>query len=161
MADNDMHRVPLSRLCEVLGLSARRVGQLIAEGVIPAPRNARYDLGGCCQGYIRFLKSVPKDTSLADARKLLLQEKAAIAKLQRQQLDGSLVALGDVFKSLDIAYQAMKARLLGIPTKLVPRLTANPQTNFRLTTDFIREALDEIAQWTFTAEETPKSEAAE
>jgi hypothetical protein len=142
MANNDVPRVPLSQLCEILGLSARRVGQLITEGIIPAPRSAKYDLAASCAGYIRFLKSVPKDRSIADARKRLIEERTAIATLQRKQLEGTLVEIDGLMKSVDVVFQACKSHLLSIPTALTPRLSgpANRAQDFKLLTDAIYEA---------------------
>jgi hypothetical protein len=134
--------------------------------VLPPPvSHGVYLLAASVAAYIKHARSDRRfgepGSRFREARTRRMEELAHKAMLDRKAREGELVAVADVFRGVDTAYQAMKARLLGIPTKLVPRLTANPQTNFRLTTEFIHEALDEISRWTFTAAETPKREAAE
>jgi hypothetical protein len=148
----------------LLSVSARAgSGNLITEGIIPAPRSGRYDLGGCCQGYIRFLKTVPKDKTITDARKLLVQEKAAIATIQRKQLEGSLVKISDLMQGIELSYQACKSRLLAVPTRITPRLhgPADRLKDFALMTDAICEALDEIANIKFVEKKRNEATDAE
>lgn len=78
-----------TQLADLLGLSERRITDLITAGVMPARGPAGFDLGASVRGYIAFLKSMP--SNLTDERARLTKSQADMAELKLLERTGELV----------------------------------------------------------------------
>jgi hypothetical protein len=90
-------------VAEVLGVTRRRVSQLVQEQVLPAPVNHRYDLVKCAAIYIKFQRRNSEqqggDSSTAELKKsraaLLRVQKRTAEVAYRKQM-GELLELDEV-----------------------------------------------------------------
>ncbi|MFP3012502.1 MAG: hypothetical protein ACEY3D_06140 [Rickettsia sp.] len=46
----------LSDIAEALGLTTRRIQQLVKSNILPKPIDSNYDLAGCIRGYEKYLQ---------------------------------------------------------------------------------------------------------
>jgi phage terminase Nu1 subunit (DNA packaging protein) len=90
-------------LAEVLNLTRRRISQLVAEQVLPAPVNHKYDALRCAQRYIAYQRKNAEqqsgDSSTADLKKSrseLLRAQKRNADLAYQQKTGELIPIEDL-----------------------------------------------------------------
>lgn len=96
--------VTISRLCEVLNLSQRRIGQLVDEGM-PRTGHGKYDLVGCCSWYIRYLQQVVEKnprvqrgtdgTSVAIEKARNLALDSELRELKLKEARGELISVAD------------------------------------------------------------------
>jgi hypothetical protein len=47
---------PAHIVAKLLNVTRRRVQQLSADGIIPKPKDGKYDIVGCLTGYIKYLQ---------------------------------------------------------------------------------------------------------
>jgi phage terminase Nu1 subunit (DNA packaging protein) len=139
----------LARLFE---LSPRRIQQLADDGVIPRVERGRYELVGAVRGYIKHLREKAFAGDLgADAystqRARLTKARADMAELEQRQLAKELIPADDIEAAWSAVTLALRARLLSIPTKAVPRLLAAKDAVqiSEILRDQISEALDDLA----------------
>jgi len=117
--DLEVSRVELAK---ALGLSGSRVGQLVAEGILPAGEHAKYPLLACLTAYrsnARKSNESAKDRkAFISARTRLLEAKAETAEIEREERLGVLVN-GEVFGDVVIGlFGVVRTRLLGLPNML-------------------------------------------
>jgi phage terminase Nu1 subunit (DNA packaging protein) len=118
LEDLEVSRVELAK---ALGLSGSRVGQLVAEGILPAGEHGKYPLVACLEADRVRRKSgeSAKDrAAFISARTRLLEAKAETAEIEREERLGVLVN-GEVFGDVMIGfYSVVGTRLLGLPNML-------------------------------------------
>jgi hypothetical protein len=95
--------VSVAVVAEVLNLTRRRISQLVAEQVLPAPLNHKYDALRCAQRYIAYQRKNADqqggDSSTADLKKSradLLRSQKRNADLAYQQKIGQLIEIEDL-----------------------------------------------------------------
>ena len=139
----------LARLFE---LSPRRIQQLADDGIIPRVERGRYELVGAVRGYVKHLREKAFGGDLGPdtygtQRARLTKARADMAEMERQQLAAELIPADDVEAAWSAVTLALRARLLSIPTKAVPRLLAAKDAVqiSEVLRDQISEALDELA----------------
>lgn len=119
--------VSVQELAELLGLSPRRVQQLVADGVIPKAAHGSYDLGRSIRAYLKHLKgdglaSVPKDYTAERTR--LVKAQADKAEMEVALQRGDLWNKDDVAAIWSDEILRCRSRLLVIPSKVAPVLAA-------------------------------------
>lgn len=123
----------LNTLSELLKLSPRRVQQLANEGVVHKSSRGKYDLVKSVRGYIGYLNDqVPNKASgefNADSRAIadtgranLLTERAAMARIERQEMEGALLSAADVRKDAYRSAVNVRRAMLTLPDRLSPML---------------------------------------
>ncbi|MEM8493229.1 MAG: hypothetical protein AAF756_20620 [Pseudomonadota bacterium] len=137
-----------------LGISTRQVRTLIKSGVLPAGTKGP-DIDACRHAYLDYLRgkatgkvTVRSDTDLdgEQERARLAHHKANIAALEEQQLAGSLIEIAEVADAVGKEYAAVRARLLALPSRVAPLVSAvNDTAEVRgVLDDSVREALEEL-----------------
>lgn len=143
-----METVTVRYLSEVLGISVRRIQQLVQEQIIHAPQtHGRYDAASSVTGYIRYLRT-QADTNggeLTQERCRLIRAKREKIELCTAKLRGELVPAADVSSEWQSMVTCVRDRLLAIPDRAAPLLVAKDEHAIERTLrDMVWEALDEL-----------------
>jgi hypothetical protein len=166
------HEASPEELGSILGLTSRALGKLVERGVLERTSRGRYPLAASVQKYLRYRESLIEDRvhggeeSFAAGRARKVWEEVRALEDARRLREGTLLSADGLAKSLDVVGQAMRTRLLAIPTRLSAQLAPirEPAKIFKLLSDAIHEALTEISNFNLVAaEEAPpaRPEAAE
>lgn len=87
----------------------------------------------------------PAGPTLADARMRHETARASVSELELRRLQGELVPLSEVRAEVAARYTVVRTRLLGVPARVKQRAPHLAAADVRLIDDFIREALEELA----------------
>jgi hypothetical protein len=106
-------------------------------------------------------------SSYDEARTRKVNAEAEIAELELAKVRGELVIAEDVVKAWDDVLSALKGKLLSIPTKAAPVVSAEPEAGScqKILEDLINEALEELSNYepnidpTAAASSQPSEEA--
>ncbi len=117
--------VTTTELAAILGITARRVQQMAQDGTIVPVRRGYFQLGDAVQRYINFLSKpqMSKDEEKIEKAKRaaevsLKTSKAAIAKMEADELKGKLHRAEDVEAfTTDLIY-TVRAAFLALPGRL-------------------------------------------
>jgi phage terminase Nu1 subunit (DNA packaging protein) len=114
-------------LAHILGVSDRRVQQLVTMGAFPRVDRGKYDLPTVVQSYIAFFRA--QFENISDEELDLRAEKALLTRAQRKKVElelkimqGELHRSDDVRRVMNDMLGAFRARCLSIPTKAAPRV---------------------------------------
>lgn len=114
-------------VAELLDLTIQRVGQLRKEGVLvqyKTPAGDRYKLVEAVKSYIRYLRSQtgskgnPWEEKKARAEAELKEAKAAIAMMQRSELEGQMHRSEDVEAVLSDLASEIRSMITALPGRL-------------------------------------------
>lgn len=129
MAENI--QVNEKELAEYLGLSDRRIRQLVQEGIVVKSKRGRYDLKLSVKGYINSIRTDKKvknesidKVKLAREVELLQHDKLKKRKTELivRQMENKMHIAEDVEYFWNTMILAAKSKLTAIPTKISPRL---------------------------------------
>ena len=122
---SDETEVSTTELATVLGVTARRVQQMAQDGTLPTVRKGRFLLAESVQRYIKFLSAEPldeEDRKLEKARRVadatIKTSKATIAKLEAEELKGSMHRAEDVAAMTDDLVYTIRGALNALPGRL-------------------------------------------
>lgn len=116
--------VSATTLAGILGLSARRVHQLVQDDIIRAVSRGRYELGDSVRRYISYLEKtrrngdadLEKERQEAEVR--LKTAKSIIAKHEADELDGTMHRAEDVQAMTEQLLATIRAALMAMPGRL-------------------------------------------
>ncbi len=155
-------QVSTTELAAVLGLSVRRVQQLIQDGVFPTVAKGKLMLADSVQRYIKTVstdgmtdaerKAARKnEESRRQSEAILKASKATIARLNAQELQGKMHRSEDVAKMTEDLIYTIRGMLLGLPGR-VARDTAAATTPSE-TAEIVRKEtyhiLQELSEYTY------------
>lgn len=123
----------LKTLSELLNLSARRLQQLAHEGVVTKLSRGQYDLARSVQGYVSYLNAqIPNKVNseeTTDVRALtnasrakLVTEKAIMAKMDRREMEKSLLEASEVKRDAATSAVNVRQAMMSLPDSLSPLL---------------------------------------
>jgi phage terminase Nu1 subunit (DNA packaging protein) len=168
-ARRDAATYPIDTIAKLLELTPRRINQLENDGILPRPvARGRYELVGCVQGYIRFLraKNINEDlddgTSEVAHRKRLTKARADIAEMEVERLAGTLVDVLSVENAWTAAGTRFRQKVLSIPHKAAPVLAAEEDidTCCAILEEHVHDALRELSNLDVDVDgEEPTTEA--
>ncbi|WP_299297459.1 hypothetical protein [uncultured Tateyamaria sp.] len=124
---------PISRdtLAQLVGLTPRRISQLVAEGVIPKLAHGKYEQNSAVQAYIAYVdgrssnKDDPDKLSLEKERARKTHAEANIAEMQAAKMRGDLVEADELKSALELVMSEVKTKLLNnVPTRIAARSKA-------------------------------------
>ena len=127
----DVVEVNEVELSEYLGLSTRRIRQLVKEGVVYKTQKGRYDLKKSVLGYINSVRAEQKKKDvdleklrISQAAETLMHErlKKRRTELQVLQIEKKLHAQEDVEYFWNAMVLAAKSKITAIPVKCAPIL---------------------------------------
>jgi len=141
---------PLKTISKLLMLTDRRVQQLAAEGHIPKGERGQYELVPVVQGYIKYLRDRAINGDVGedgDDRARLMKAKADIAQFEAERLSGQMLLREDVDAAVTGAFARVRARMIGIPSKVAPLVAAeeNPAEVEGTIRRAVYDALNELA----------------
>lgn len=119
-----------TELAAVLGLSKRRIEQLVQDGTIETVSKGRMKLGDAVQAYIRSVtKPIDEDDIKTEkARRkseaVLKSSRAAIAKYQVQELQGKMHRAEDVAAMTEELVYTVRGALNALPGRLAVDVAA-------------------------------------
>lgn len=153
-----------SEIAAILGLTTRRVSQLVAEGIIPRASRGKYDLASACKSYIvhlrRQLDGQPTGAvDLAAERVRLAKVKATTAEIGLQQLQDQLIGVDDVVTGWGEIVVATRTELLGVPATLRARAPHLAAADIALVDGLITAALDRLADGSWVDDDDDAAEA--
>jgi hypothetical protein len=106
-----------SQLARLVGLSQSRLGQLIDAGIIARSGRNRFPITAVRDVFAHTRSRTEGPKTFAEARTKLLKEKAEIARLQREELQGSLVP-ADQIEEAGLSWAGViRDRALALPTR--------------------------------------------
>lgn len=144
-------------LARLLGISERRIRELRDRGTIPDNGRGRYVLGIAVPAYSEHIRALGAgwkgegeggevlDLTAERARKA--KEEADRLEMQNAVMRGELLARSDVDAAVIEDYSRVRAKLLGIPSKVAPLVaaTSEPREAEGLVKRAINEALQELS----------------
>lgn len=119
----------MAEVADWLGLSARRVGELRAEGVLPGSSGDEYDLKACVRAYCAHIRPAAgrnasggsaSAAGLDQARIEVLNEQRDRLKMLNGQMRGETVLAEDMESVVGAYADATRARILALPTRAAP-----------------------------------------
>ena len=113
-ADAGEQWVPVSVLAVMLGMTARRVQQLVNDGVLPKTLHGKYALTKCIHAYIAHLKSLSDGNVAASERAKLLRAQREKAEIEIDALRRELIPADEVREVVGRCLTNAKSILLGI-----------------------------------------------
>ena len=127
----DETEVSSTELAVVLGVTARRVQQMAQDGTLPTARKGRFLLADAVQRYIKFLSLEPvdeEDKKLEKARRVadatIKTSKATVAKLEAEELKGSMHRAEDVAAMTEDLVYTIRGALNALPGRLAVDVAA-------------------------------------
>src|SRR6516225_3502751 len=133
-----MALVNVQKLASAMNVTARRVQQLVAEG-LPREEKGKYELGKCLLWYIRYLqtalerRAVPTPdgevSSMTEERLALLRADRELREIELAEKRGKLVSIADVEKTLADLVLTTKARIMAIAPRLAAELVGESSRN--------------------------------
>ena len=161
---------PTAVIAKIFGVSTRRVEQLKTEGIIKGEgKPTKYDLLPTIQAYIKYLadkahgREKKEITSELEERKLkaeaeIKESKAAIVKMEQEELEGKLHRAEDVEAITTDHVLFLRSMLMAMPGKLAVDLggthtAAEQAERVRQEVYFI---LDQLANYKYDPEEYKK-----
>ena len=113
-----------------LGISQKMVADMVAMGQLEKKPRGQYDLDECRQQYISRLRETAAgraangDLDLAEERARLAKEQADAKEMENAVARGELVYIEDVGGAIEKQFTKVRAKMLGIPTKVAPEAHA-------------------------------------
>lgn len=150
---------------EIMGdVSARRVRQLAAEGIIPKAGRGKYDLVAVAAAYIRWQAEAFATTGatgdLAEQRARLVSLQADRLERENSVAEGRLVDIEEITERFTRHFYTARNKLLGIPSRAAPLAAHRDAPGvFSVLTELVREVLTELSNH-FGEEAKNEAEAA-
>lgn len=123
--------VKASELAAVLGLTGRRVHQLVEDGIIVKAARGRFCLADCVQRYIEYrtdsalddeAQQIDLEKRRADSE--LRQSKAKIARLEAAELEGKMHRSEDVAALTEDLVYTIRGTLIALPGRVAVDVAA-------------------------------------
>ena len=123
--------VNTTELSQVLGITARRVQQMTQDGTITTVKRGTFNLCDAVQRYIKFLSKEavnPEDVKLDRAKRAaeatLKASKAQIAKMEAEELKGTMHRSEDVEAMTEDLIYSIRGALVSLPGRLAVDVAA-------------------------------------
>ena len=154
MSELEAVKSKLNLLSEILGISTRRIQQLVEDGILPAPdKQGAYDIPACVQSFYYNEFTNSEDEEL-DGR----YERARKAKAEADRIEYDLKIKQGLYLQADLVQNEIeksigncRAKLLALPRKFTPQISVaqNPNEIEEILTNGITEALNELIEPVF------------
>lgn len=126
---SNINNYSLSEISTILGISERRVQQLVKGNIISKSSKDKYDLENSVKGYIKYLKTgacnIDPDSSNIDVNEekgRLIKARAEKAELELELLKGKYLEKKEVDFTWENLMLYFRGRILAMPTKLAPTI---------------------------------------
>lgn len=126
-------KVSTTELACILGITGRRIRQLVEDGQLEKVGRGRFALGDSLQRYIKSLSTVSldaEDRSNDKARRradaVIKASKATVAKMEAQELQAKMHRAEDVAAMTEDLIRAIKEAINTLPDRLAVDVAAAP-----------------------------------
>ena len=141
-------------IAEIFGCTPRWVNELTNGGVIVQVERGKYHLGETIRRYIASIKQQAEEkdkeeTDLREEQTMLTRANRKMAELELAVMNGDLHRSEDVKDIMNEMLAAFRSRLLAIPARLAPEITAanDPMVAQQLIKGEIYDALSELSEY--------------
>lgn len=125
-SDNGVTYVGLNELTSWMGLTSRRVLQMVEEGIIIKEGRGRYPLKICVTNYIEHLKrlaeGVGRKSELGEEKLLTARIERRRRELEFAEQEGSLITVESHRAALAEAFDLVRSNIRNLPGSIAPRL---------------------------------------
>ncbi|MBX3476691.1 MAG: terminase small subunit [Brevundimonas sp.] len=142
--------VSAAELSDWIGVGARRINQLVADGVIKRVGRGRYDLQDSVRRYCQWVSdrasrgvAVQDDLKIENTRKA--KAAADKAELQNARMRGELVHREEVARTWSGVVREVRAALLAVPARVADRLNLSRSDADAVDRE-VRDALINLAE---------------
>ncbi|MDX2265435.1 MAG: hypothetical protein NW215_10745 [Hyphomicrobiales bacterium] len=105
-------------LAAILGLSPRRIDQLVVEGAFQKVARGKFALGDAVQSYIAHIKEEAKKRQATTTDDELRAERARKLRLENDQTEAILLPADAVMNTLDEVVAAVRVGFAGLPARV-------------------------------------------
>ena len=154
MAFDYKQTVTGSELATLLGLSDRRIQQLVKENVIRKAKRNTFVVIDAVQDYVNYqagknLGNYSKGENYQEEKARLTKLQADKAELEVESMSANLVPADDVSRHWYQIITDCKNRLLTVPSKAAPIVAAETEAGMvqDIIDDLMREALEELSEY--------------
>lgn len=140
-------------ICEIMGLSARRIQQLVDEKAIVRSSHGKYDLVASIRSYVEFQKErlIAEDP---DLDKLREETRWIRARRMKSEAEYSIMS-GDLHRSKDVEeimnkmMEFFRSQLLSYPTRSSPKVLGETDINAvqKILKDDMREVMQVLSDY--------------
>lgn len=150
-----------SELAGIMGLTPRRLQQLVSEGVLEQVEEGRFLLGESVQRYITHIKGNGRseeekklDLEKKRAEVELKKARAKVAKVEAAELEGSMFRVEDVQSYTEDMITTVKAQIMSLPGRLAVEVAteSNPAKCAEIIKTEGRALLRELSEYEFNPE---------
>ncbi|GGG32869.1 hypothetical protein GCM10007425_29410 [Lysinibacillus alkalisoli] len=118
--------VSTNELCEIMGLSSRRIQQLVDEKAVVRASHGKYDLPATFKAYLEYEKEkvIADDPDLDKLREETLWTRARRKKTEAELgiITGKLHRAGDVESIMNAMMMSFRSQLLSFASRLAPKV---------------------------------------
>lgn len=118
--------VSTAEICEIMGLSSRRIQQLVDEKAIVRASHGKYDLTASVRAYIEYEKEklISEDEDLDKVREETLWTRARRKKTEAELgiITGNLHRARDVENVMNAMMMSFRSQLLSFASRLSPKV---------------------------------------
>jgi phage terminase Nu1 subunit (DNA packaging protein) len=152
------------QLARVLGVTEQSVTTYARKGIISKMARGLFPVTSVAQVVAHLHKVIEgkgggQGAATADQRRELIAEKTKIAKLERQQLEGSLIDKRLIEDALARIRFAERNAWLGLPSRIAPQLANRPTPEvYKTLADFVHEMLDGLSRTEIDVDDTDEED---
>jgi phage terminase Nu1 subunit (DNA packaging protein) len=145
-------KISTSGLATLLSINERTIGKLVDKKILRREARGTFDTVDAVAAYVAHREAVVAAEhgvgAYGKARVQLYLERARVARIKREELEGSLVSTAEMTAAATAITAVVRQRLLVTPSKIAPRLVllktvGEIQITLR---DEIYEALEELSR---------------
>lgn len=133
--------VSVQVLGDVVGVSARRINQLVKEKWVPKSARNTISLKGGVQGYIAFLEDRHENARPTATDDELRAERARKLRLENDCTEGKLVEMDEALNAIDVGFGAVRVGMAAVPARVTRDLALRQKIE-----DEINRALTAVAE---------------
>lgn len=154
MKNKENWLVTTSELSEILGVTDRRIRQLVKEGAVSRIDHGKFDLPKTIQQYIAWIgmKKEQKNEQTNEYRReksLLVRANRQKAELELKKIERDLHKAEDVRQVMNHMNGVFRARCLKIPQNVAPKIVGNKELPIvqEIIKKEVYEALTELSNY--------------
>ena len=140
--------VTTEEICEIMGLSARRIQQLVDEKAIVRASHGKYDLVASVRSYNDYIKNklIEDDPDLDKLREETLWIRARRMKAESEYkiMSGELHRSKDVEEIMNKMMEVFRSQLLSFPTRAAPKVIG--ETDVNVVREMLTKDIKEVMQ---------------
>lgn len=145
--------VSAKELAIVLGLSTRRIQQLVQDGILEAVEKGKYHLAKSVSRYIALItkEQSESDKQRTEAEVSIKKAKAIVAVLEAKELQGKMHRSEDVADMTEDLIYTIRGMLLALPGRLAVDVstTSTPAEAAEMIRTEVYKVMEEISQYQY------------